>query len=191
MGGGTGAQFILEGGTVNASGRFDPQGAITYLQTGGTVNVATVGNTRSAFGSFEVFSMGSSFTMSGGTINVVNRNSGAVQVDYDVLSSTTNVTGGLLVIGAPGAPASTTYHVQGTTPNLTINPTMTMVVTTNAIANIPLLMRGTVVTNNGTITSAATGFPRFRLRRQWADDLYRRRVRNGRCAIRRDGYQRK
>ncbi|MEY2539645.1 MAG: hypothetical protein QOG67_3385 [Verrucomicrobiota bacterium] len=161
MGGGTGAQFIIEGGTMNVAGRFDPQGAITYTQTGGTINVATVGNNRSAYGSFEIFSLGSSFTMSGGTINVINQNTGAVQVDYDVLSSTTNVTGGLLVIGAAGAPESTTYYVQGTTPNLTINPTMTMVVNTNANPSVPTRMRGTILTNGGTITSAATGNPRF------------------------------
>jgi hypothetical protein len=157
MGGGTGAVFIIEGGTVNASGRLDPQSAVSYTQTAGTVNVAVVGNTRSLFGSFEIFSTGSSFTMSGGTINVINRNTGATQVDYDVLALTTNVTGGLLVIGATGAPASTSYHVQGSTPNLTINATMTMIVTNNASANFPLFMRGTTVTNNGTITSSAAG----------------------------------
>jgi peptidase C25-like protein/fibronectin type III domain protein len=157
MGGGTGAMFIIEGGTVNASGRLDPQSAVTYTQTAGTVNVATVGNTRSLFGSFEIFNTGSTFNMSGGTINVINRNTGATQVDYDVLALTTNVTGGLLVIGATGAPAATSYHVQGSTPNLTINSTMTMIVTNNASANFPLFMRGTTVTNNGTITSNAAG----------------------------------
>jgi hypothetical protein len=161
MGGGTGAVFIIEGGTVNASGRIDPQNAVSYTQTGGTVNVAVVGNTRSLFGSFEIFNTASSFTMSGGTINVINRNTGATQVDYDVFALTTNVTGGLLVVGAAGAPAATTYHVQGTTPNLTINAGMTMIVTTNANNTFPLFMRGTTVTNNGTITSAVTGSPRF------------------------------
>src|SRR5262249_53754688 len=70
MGGGTGAVFIIEGGTVNASGRIDPQNAVSYTQTAGTVNVAVLGNNRSGFGSFEIFRNGSSFTMSGGTINV-------------------------------------------------------------------------------------------------------------------------
>src|SRR5882724_1843737 len=161
MGGGTGAVFLVEGGTINASGRLNPQSAVSYTQTAGTVNVATVGNTRSLFGSFEIFNTGSSFTMSGGTINVINRNTGLTQVDYDVLATTTNVTGGLLVIGATGAPAATTYHVQGTTPNLTINATMNMIVTTNANSSFPLFMRGTTVTNNGTISSAASGSPRF------------------------------
>ncbi|HEV7858018.1 MAG TPA: fibronectin type III domain-containing protein [Pyrinomonadaceae bacterium] len=163
IGGAAGAVFIIEGGTLNASGRFGPQSAVSYTQTAGTVNVAVVGNSRSLFGSFELFSSGSFFTMSGGTINVINRNTGTTQVDYDVLSGTanTNVTGGLLVIGATGAPAATTYHVQGTTPNLTINPGMTMVVTTNASSTFPLFMRGTTVLNNGAITSAATGSPRF------------------------------
>ncbi|HEY6118668.1 MAG TPA: fibronectin type III domain-containing protein [Pyrinomonadaceae bacterium] len=161
MGGGPGAVFIIEGGTINASGRLDPQSAVSYTQTGGTVNVATVGNTRSLFGSFEIFNTAASFTMSGGTINVINRNTGATQVDYDVLATTTNVTGGLLVIGATGAPAATTYHVQGTTPNLTINPTMSMIVTTNASSTFPLFMRGSSVINNGSISSAASGSPRF------------------------------
>jgi hypothetical protein len=158
MGGGTGAVFIIEGGTVNASGRIDPQSTISYTQTGGTVNVAVVGNTRSLFGSFEIFNNNSTFTMSGGTINIINRNTGATQVDYDVLAVTTNVTGGTLVVGAAGAPAATTYHVQGTTPSLTINAGMTMFATTNASTTFPLFMRGTTVTNNGSITTTSSRF---------------------------------
>jgi hypothetical protein len=149
MGGGTGATFIIEGGTVNAAGRIDPQNAVTYTQSGGTVNVAVIGNNRSNFGSFELFSTASTFNMSGGTINVINRNTGATQVDWDIRSTTFSITGGLMVIGATGAPAATTYiNIGGITPNLTINATMT-----NNINNAALFLRGTTVINNGAITS--------------------------------------
>ncbi len=151
MGGGTGATFIIEGGTVNAAGRIDPQNPVTYTQSGGTVNVAVLGNTRSNFGSFELFSTTSTFNMSGGTINVINRNTGATQVDWDIRSTTFSITGGLIVIGATGAPAATTYiNIGGITPNLQINATMT-----NNINNAALFLRGTTVVNNGAIT--ATG----------------------------------
>jgi hypothetical protein len=151
MGGGTGATFIIEGGTVNAAGRIDPQNAITYTQSGGTVNVAVLGNTRSNFGSFEVFSTASIFNMSGGTINIINRNTGATQVDWDIRATTFSITGGLVVVGATGAPAATTYiNIGGITPNLTINATMTQ-----NINNAALFLRGTTVINNGAVT--ATG----------------------------------
>jgi uncharacterized repeat protein (TIGR01451 family) len=150
MGGGAGAVFVIEGGTVNASGRIDPQGSVGYTQTGGTVNVAVVGNTRSNFGSFELPSTSSSFTMSGGTINIINRNTGAIQLDYAVRSSTFNITGGQVVFGAAGAPPGTTYinNSGGLVPDFTVNPTMTFNVN-NAI----LSLRGAAVTNNGAITS--------------------------------------
>jgi hypothetical protein len=124
---------------------------VSYTQTGGTVNVATVGNTRSNFGSFELFSATSSFTMSGGTINLINRNTGATQVDFDVRSAAFSVTGGLIVFGATGAPAATTYIDNGgLIPSFTVNPTMTF-----NINNAAIFLRGTTVTNDGAIT--ATG----------------------------------
>ncbi len=48
MRGGTGAVFTIEGGTINVSGAFDPQSAVTYTQSAGTLNVGVVGNNVSA-----------------------------------------------------------------------------------------------------------------------------------------------
>lgn len=152
MGGGTGAAFVIEGGTVNASGRIDPQNAVSYSQSGGTVNVAVVGNSRSNFSSFELFSTASFFTMSGGTINIVNRNTGATQLDYTVRSplANTSITGGQVVFGAGGAPSGTTFITTGgQIPSFTVNPTMTL-----NINNAALFMRGQTVDNQGTITYA-------------------------------------
>ena len=92
------------------NGRFDPQGACTYTQTGGTVNCAIVGNSRSAFGSFEIFSSAATFNMSGGTINIINPNSGATKDDYVMLGQTQNITGGQVVFGAAGAPAASSLR---------------------------------------------------------------------------------
>ncbi|HXU44148.1 MAG TPA: fibronectin type III domain-containing protein [Thermoanaerobaculia bacterium] len=151
MGGGAGAVFIIEGGTVNTTGRIDPQNAVSYTQSGGTVNVATVGNTRSNFGSFELFSTTSSFTMSAGAINVINPSTGATKVDFDIRSTTFSLTGGLVTLGATGAPAASTYNDNGGfVPNFTVNPTMTF-----NINNAAIFFRGTTIINNGAII--ATG----------------------------------
>ena len=72
LSGATGATFIIEGGTMNATGRFSPQGNVTYTQTGGTINVGTIGNNVSNFGSFEIFGSTSVSSFNGGTINLIN-----------------------------------------------------------------------------------------------------------------------
>jgi hypothetical protein len=148
IGGGAGAVFTIEGGTLNATGRVSPQGATTYTQSGGTVNVATVGNSLSNYGAFELFSSGSFFQMSGGTINLVKPSTGATKVDYRVNSATANtsITGGQVVAGAAGAPAGSIYNVVGQMPSTTVNAGMTM-----RVNNGVVFMRGTSVTNNGVI----------------------------------------
>jgi len=150
MRGGTGASFTIEGGTINVSGAFDPQNPCAYTQTGGIMNVGTVGNNVSNFGTFELFSTATtgSFTMSGGTINLVNPSTGATKVDYrnNTPTATTNITGGSVVIGAGAAPASSIYTVSGQMPSTTVNATHTM-----RVNNAVVFMRGTTVANNGII----------------------------------------
>ncbi len=161
MGGGGGSTvFIVEGGLVNVSGRFDPQGPVSYIQTGGAFHVATVGNTRPFYGSFEIYNPSSSFTMTGGSITLHNPNTGSTPVDYDVLASTVNIDDTLLpmlILGDSGTPVGTSFHVQGTTPNLQVNTGMTLVVTTNASPGFPLYMRGSSVLNNGAIIASGAG----------------------------------
>ena len=159
-GGGGSAVFIVEGGAVNAAGRFDPQGPVSYTQTGGAVHVATVGNTRPFYGSFEIFNPSSSFIMTGGSITLHNPNTGSTPVDYDVLASTVNIDNTLLpmlILGDSGTSAGTSFHVQGTTPNLQVNTGMTLVVTTNASPGFPLYMRGASVLNSGAIIASGAG----------------------------------
>lgn len=147
--------FIIEGGTLNANGRFDPQAGVSYTQTGGTVNCAIVGNTASAFGSFEIFGTTGSFTMSAGTINLINPNvTAGTKHDYGMNTLTQNITGGQVIFGATGAPASSSYNISfgaAFLPNFTVNPTMTL-----NVNNVRVLCRGTAITNNGAIISTGT-----------------------------------
>lgn len=153
MRGGTGAFFTFEGGTINVSGAFDPQSAVTYNQSGGTLNVGVVGNSVSNFGTFELFSTTSTFIMSGGTINVINPSTGTTKVDYrnNAPTANTNITGGTVVIGATGAPSTSIYNVSGQMPSTTVNSTQTM-----RVNNATVFMRGSTVNNNGTIDFTGT-----------------------------------
>jgi hypothetical protein len=150
----TTAVYIIEGGTLNANGRFDPQGTVNYTQTGGTINTAIVGNSVSAFGSFEIFGTTSTFNMSGGTINIINPATGSTKDDFSMTGQTQNITGGQVVFGGPGAPAASTYAIPfGTSflPNFTVSPGMTL-----NINNVAVFFRGTTIANAGAITSTGT-----------------------------------
>jgi CSLREA domain-containing protein len=122
MDGSAGAVFIIEGGTMNATGRFSPQSAVTYTQTAGTVNVCTVGQSSSNFGSFELFSTSSSFTMSGGSIVLHQASTATTPLDFDILG-TVNYTGGTLQIGASDTATNFNFRINGNAPAIIINNT--------------------------------------------------------------------
>ena len=121
LGGGSGATFIVEGGTINAT-RIDPQNAVSWTQTAGTINVGIVANTRSNFAAFELFSTASTFTMSGGTINLVQATVAATPIDYQVLSVST-ITGGTLNVGTAATATNFNFRIRGNAPNLVIDNT--------------------------------------------------------------------
>jgi hypothetical protein len=169
-----GGVWIIEGGAINSAGRIDPQSALTWTQSGGTITVGTVGNTRSNFGTFELFSTSNVFNMSGGTITIVQASTGATPVDYRV-SGTANVTGGTLNLGTGATVTNFNFRIAGNVPNLfvtntTNNKTATQIAQTNLLLNTTIntgatynlngfvmLIIGPTVTNNGTITATLTG----------------------------------
>ncbi|MEP6851014.1 MAG: G8 domain-containing protein [Acidobacteriota bacterium] len=168
FGGGTGAVFIIEGGTINAT-RLDPQNAVTWNQTGGTINVGVVANTRSNFGTFELFSASASFTMTGGTFNLVQASTAATPVDFRVLAAS-NISGGVVNVGTSATAANFNFRLAGNTPsinvdNTTNNKTATfaaqtlifgnLTVNTGTTANLNgflVAVLGSTLTNNGTLT---------------------------------------
>jgi len=183
MGAGTGAVFTIDGGTFNISGRLLTANAVTYTQSGGTVNVCTVGNASSLTQSFGLTSASTTFNMSGGTINLIQINSTATagnRRDYSVLG-TANITGGTLNVGTAattGNAGNFDFRIGGQVPALVINNTtnnknVILISQMNTFGNVTVntgcsvntganvwLVIGTTVTNNGTIT-VPTNLSRF------------------------------
>ena len=177
MGGGAGAEFDIDGGTLNTAGRLQTTSAVTYDQSGGTVNVCTVGQTATT-ACFGLTSTTTVFNMSGGTINLVQINSNATATtrrDYQMAGIAT-VTGGVLNVGTgatTGNAGDFEFRITGTAPTTVIDNTsnaksLGLAGTTTFMGNITiptgstlnlhngttaqtLQFRGSTITNNGTI----------------------------------------
>ncbi len=143
---GVGAVFTIDGGTLNCAGQFSPQNAVTYNQSGGTVNVGLVGNSQSNFGTFELFSAGAVFNMTGGTINIVQASTGATQIDYQNLATVT-AAAGTLRVGTGATVTKFTFNLRGSAPNLVIDNTTN---NKSASATAQLNLLGTTLINTGT-----------------------------------------
>ncbi|MEP6952141.1 MAG: T9SS type A sorting domain-containing protein [Ginsengibacter sp.] len=128
IGAGVGAVFIIEGGLMNVSGRLLTANAITYTQTGGAVNICTVGNSAANSASFSIGTSGAVFNMSGGNISMVQINSNATAAsrrDYFNLA-TPHITGGTLYVGTgntAGNSGTFDYRIYGNVPNMIIDNT--------------------------------------------------------------------
>ena len=172
LGGGIGAVFIVEGGTINAA-RIDPQNPVVWTQTAGTVNVGSVPNTRSGFGAFELFNPSSTFNMSGGTINLIQASIAVTPIDYQV-PAISNITGGTLNIGTAATAVNFNFRIRGNTPAINVDNTVngkTATFTTPGLiagnVNIPAgaavalngfaVAFGGSVVNDGTITGNSAG----------------------------------
>ena len=158
MGGGTGGQFIFEGGTSNFAGRLQTASAVSYTQSGGTVNVCTIGNTATT-ACFGLTGTTNIFNMTGGSIVLNLPNTNAVPLDYSVSTAATflaNPAGTTLQLGSGTTPAATTFRVVGATPNLVINAGHSMAVGSGT-AGAAVFLRGSTVTNNGAIVIQGTG----------------------------------
>lgn len=153
MGAGNNAQFTINGGTMNIAGRLQSTATgIIYTQTGGSLNVSTVGN-AAATASFGLTSATNTFNWAGGTITLVIPSSNATPLDWGVSTTSvliTNPAGTTLNVGT-GA-AVETFRVTGNTPNILIPVNKTMAAGSGTGAAI--FFRGSTVTNNGAITAS-------------------------------------
>ena len=126
LGAGAGATFTIEGGTLNIASRFLTANAITYTQSGGTVNVTTVANAQNSAGGFELSSASNNFSMSGGSIVLVQASTASSgKRDYTVTAGTTSITGGTLQVGSAATATNFTFQVAGLMPNLVLDNTGT------------------------------------------------------------------
>ena len=173
--GAAGAQFLIEGGTVNLAGRFNPSTAIVYNQSGGSFNVATVGNSGSGTGQAS-FTMPStaSFNFSGGTINLVQACTGATPIDF-INSAAILSFGGTLQAGTATTTTNFNFRIRTSIPNLVVDntgtgKTVTVTAQVNLLGTVLIktgatmvingqicLVLGPTFTNNGTLTGTAAG----------------------------------
>ena len=178
----TGANINVEGGAINATGRFAvvaaSGNAITYNQSGGTITVCTMGNASTTLASFDLGTGVGTTNITGGTIIIQLANTAASGPrDYrnqSGLTGTTTVTGGTVQLGNAASGAAKAFSIAGVFPNLVIDNTsanhsatflapavfnnVTRNITINTgttlnIGNNVFLMNGTTLTNNGTLTA--------------------------------------
>ena len=156
-----GSEITIEGGSLNIAGNFTRNNATAttvYTQTGGTVTVVGQGSTDPTFAGFDLGAVGSSFTMSGGSI--VIRNATSDPSDFLNASAVTNVTGGTLQIGDAITSNAQTIRIQSSFPvaNLLIsNATSQMIKPTAQLVSSSLNVNSNVTIQSGT-TLNTNGF---------------------------------
>lgn len=120
-----GSVVTINGGEINVASRFTATTTfgLTYTQTGGTMRVNTVANSRQTYACFDIRPLdNSTFNMSGGRIVIQNaNNSGVGPRDYNVMAVNNIVTGGTLQIGNAATTGINTFYIYGVAPNLEIN----------------------------------------------------------------------
>ncbi|HEY2954460.1 MAG TPA: putative Ig domain-containing protein, partial [Candidatus Eisenbacteria bacterium] len=119
-----GSTSILEGGAVNVAGRFcvnSSTSRVTYVQSGGTLTVCTVGQSSATLASFDLGTAATSTaSMSGGSI-VLQNASTAASGPRDFRNrggGTQDFTGGTLQLGNASTPGATTFFLNGAGPGL-------------------------------------------------------------------------
>ncbi|WP_386066036.1 beta strand repeat-containing protein [Tahibacter sp. UC22_41] len=185
MGFSAGANITVDGGTVNAAGRFGvaaAANAISYTQSGGTITVSTSGNTSTTLASFDLGqSTGSAIAVSGGTVVVQLANTGGSGPrDYrnQAGGGVAGITGGTVQFGNAASGTAKAFSAAGVFPNVIVNTasgnhSVTMLapaVYNNLIGNLTIntggtfstgtaafLFYGDTITNNGTLNSSGAG----------------------------------
>jgi len=142
----TAAVFIFEGGTTNIASQLNETFACTLIITGGTINVTTVGNSSGTAGFGFTFAT-NTVSITGGTINLVQRSSISNPFDYNVLGTVPTITGGTLNVGTAATATRYDFGISGYVPNLVIDNTTNIKTLTLRGATT---VYGTATLNTGT-----------------------------------------
>jgi hypothetical protein len=179
MGFSAGSTVTVEGGTINAAGRFGvaaAANAINYTQSGGVITVCMVGNTSTTLGSFDLgTSTSSTVSLTGGTIVC---QLAATSIDYRYQSAAGAVSGGTLQLGNGSSGTAKSFNLRGILPNVVVtstsaNHTATMSTTITNYNNLSLnittqpgatfncgnavfLFNGNTIVNDGILTHTGT-----------------------------------
>lgn len=167
---------IIEGGTVNVTGRFGGYNGfqpLNYNQTGGTLTTCLIGHSSASLGCFDLntSSPGSSaISMTGGDVVIVNHPAVAGAVDYRNNSTLSTLTDTTVHFGNAQTPAGTVFVGQGRFPNVHLDTTggaQVLNMTNSTIlrdlnigpggifdaGNFAISLTGDTVINNGTFKS--------------------------------------
>ncbi|MBC7536818.1 MAG: T9SS type A sorting domain-containing protein [Ferruginibacter sp.] len=176
-----GTVITINGGVVNVASRFSATTTfgIIYTQTGGILNVNTVGSTSVTRASFDIRNNDNSlFAMSGGLIVLQNPGiSGSGPRDYFNDASIINITGGTLQVGNALTTGAQTFFLAGKAPAIVIdnatgghtvqlfdnlsvfgNTTVNSGTTLNLddqVAGHNFIQIGSTITNGGTLNGTA------------------------------------
>ncbi len=152
--------LTISSGTLEVGGQIRQDaitstGNLNYTQTGGTVTVGRNSAPQTERGVFEIESLGSSFTMSGGTLQLTRVNGAQLRPALYLDPTSSSVTGGEIIIGTdvPATPAASTFSIftNGTVlPNLRVNSTNTPIA--RAIT-LPLSVQNLVVETGATFNA--------------------------------------
>ncbi len=146
------SSIIIEGGTVNVAGRIQavsPVTGVTYNQSGGTVNLITVGSGSATLSGLELDLTGDNFIMSGGLIVFRNQATAVELYNY----ATGNVTGGTIQFGDA---FSTHINLTGFFINSWCNLPSIVIDNTSGLNPIVQLYHNLTVIGNITIGAGAT-----------------------------------
>ncbi|MBL7727625.1 MAG: fibronectin type III domain-containing protein, partial [Dinghuibacter sp.] len=185
MGFATGSNIIVEGGFVNATGRFGVSAAtniITYTQTAGTITVNTIGHTSTTLAGFDLGTLAASnISISGGTVIVqIASTAASGPRDYRMQAGQglNSFTGGTLQMGNASSGTAKTFNIMGVANNLVVtstsashtcvfgapatynNATRNLTIQTGATLNLGtniFLMAGATLTNNGILNGSSAG----------------------------------
>ena len=119
--------FIQDGGTLNIAGSFYDayNDTVNVNISDGTINVAKQPISTYYYYCFRIGCPATNFTMSGGTINIININTKDNGLEYQAVSDDdhTNITGGLVNIGTGDTPDNDTFRILGKMPNVVVDNT--------------------------------------------------------------------
>jgi len=141
---GTNSSLTVDGGIVNIAHQLKATNAVTFRMSGGVINVCTASNTTTN-PSFGLTSATNTINITGGTINLVNRNTNTNQLDYKLLGGNLTVSGGKLNIGTPTTAANSTFTIQGIVPSIEVGASSTQ----TAVANANCTVFGDVIVDDG------------------------------------------
>ena len=153
-------EIMVSGGTLNVNGQVRRgvtinTGSLNYSQTGGVVNIygETPDNAR---GIFELLNPGSHFTMTAGTLNIINNFNNVAYNDLYLVPETYTVSGGTVQFGDGTTPNNSAFNIVSSCPlgNLVVGPVAGTTVNQRIY---PLTILGNLDISGGTAVFSTNG----------------------------------